>query len=455
MTKGKAVNKIRKQTLTVAFIMGILLLAVIAYPYLNRLAKLAVWQAPGWEIYNAVSGVKQNGTILSNASQFASYSDTVPDLSGNYWSFDLSPEHASNNGHTNLDYGVPTISVSLGDIRHVDFSGQEIPDDQPARAPLVVTIGSSIYYLDYHIYTYTVTVRTFADTRLIYSEGWGIGAVDHFAHETSWPWEGQNWLGGGYGTTWVGTAFSGGIYTAFNIQPWTGLGSLRSPPNASYDITGEWAGIMNSYVISITEGQVANQWGKSPTADAQAEPNVRVGLTENTEMPVFVNDGSFANPVSPVTWDASLAPTTRVNSSVVQYLPIPTLQAGAYLHAGEVCVDDVQPCDVAVQYTIRTDVLMTENFTLHTAINPPNPSWPSDYFSWAKGFWASLLGGLDPFAMFGAFEPFVWFIFTLFVIGIVALVLLAIFAPWAIPRVFGSFRGGYDALKGKKTRHNG
>lgn len=448
----------KKKSRLATIVVFLALLVVVGYSVASISVRnpMLGWVAPGWEIYDAIGGVGYQGKVLSTVNSFVPYTDTSPDIGGTFWSFDLSPEHAANNGHSNLDYGIPTITISLGDIHHVDFTGNDIPDNQAAATLNPITIGNQTYYLDEHIYIYTVTVRTYADVSHIYDRSIGLRSIPDFAHETSYPYEalGPPISGGPQGTTWVGKPFVGDIYTKLVISPWEGGVSLREPPNSSYTLTGAWAGIMNAYILpgSLQEGMVQNEYPTgNPTPDPSAEPVVKCGLSSGDQVDMFADDGTFANTVAPIQWDTSLTPTTRVPSTVDLKFPILNMEAGAHLYLNEFGVmDSITPLDVAVQYTLRVDVLMTHQFTLQTAINPPTPSWPKDYFGWSESFWQSVLGSIDPFSMFGPFEPFVWFLFTLFIIGLVVLVLVAVFAPWAIPRLTGSLRSGYDALKGKK-----
>lgn len=423
---------------------GLVLLVVLGLAS-QGLIKLPgmIWTAPGWEIYNAVGGLREQSMIFSRAAQF-----TNPvDLLGNYWYVDLDAPK----------YGLANMMVELGDIVHTDFTGKETPITQPAAAPIIKTIGNQTYELDEHIYTYTVTVRTVAD--IIKYPG-GIFTIPTFDHETSWPYEMYQFYGrNSNNPPHVGQLFSGGVYTKFIINPWKGPYSFLSPPNASYVLTGAWAGVMNTYVIAKTAGQVTNTWpniGPSPggtpiTPDGNAEPIVSGSIDPGNQLPMFADDGTFANPITEVNWDPNFAPDSRIlnQSSVAIFYPF-QMEAGAKLDIdiGQT-VQNMYPCDVAIQFTVRVDVLMTHQFTLQSAIQPPNPSWPSDYFGWAESFWTSLLNGLNPFGFLGPLSPLAWFIVTLVALGFIGMIVLAIFAPWTLPRIFGGFRKSYDALRGK------
>lgn len=384
---------------------------------------------PGWEIYDQVGAIRHNDVIYSEASQF-----THPkELMGVYWKVDMDEEN----------YQVPTIFVELGDISHVDFMGKPIPNEQCAGT-MEVTRVNHTYYLDYHIYMYTITIRTIADYN--HYKGGGL-TLPHFEHETSWPYETFNGpLGGVVGEGRIGEEFVGGVYTKFVISPWTGA-TYRNPPNSSYVLQECWAGVMNTYVFDRELGQVANQWGDEITPDPAAPLFVGAGLDRGNQVPMFEDDGSFGTPAPIVDWGPSVTPDTRIKSTVVQYLPV-QMSPGCFVYLDWFgCCQDLSPCDVAVQYTLRVDVLQTHDFVLETAYEPPEPEWPSDYFSWAESFWTIILGGLNPFAIFGPYAPLVAFIALLVIGGIVVLALLAIFAPLALGRLFGGIGKARHAYK--------
>ena len=412
--------------------LGLILICVIGVLLAPSIMKLSLI-SPGWEIYNQVGAIRSSDTILSQSSQFTS----PRELMGSYWKVDVDDPA----------WGVATLMVSLTEIRHVDLSGRDLPAEQYVETRTVVR-GNDTFYLDYHIYLYTVTIRTIADA--INDGGSPPWSAPTFDHETSWPYQFRTSLGTG-GTIdnppHVGTKFLGGTYVKFVISPWRGA-SYRNPPDG-YVLNNCWSGVMNTYVNYKTEGQVDNAWGDRPTPDGSAPTNVKGGLNRGDQVPMFEDDGTFGTSAPTVGWDSSLTPDPRIKSTVVQYFPV-EINAGAMLSSNPYGqVSSVYPCDVAVQYEVRIDVLQQHEFTLQTAYKPPEPTWPSDYFSWAQDFWTSFLQGIDPFKIFGPLEPFVWFLFTLFVIGVIIFIVLAIFAPWALPRIFGGVRESAKALRGK------
>lgn len=417
--------------------LGLALICIVGLLLAPSLLKLSLI-SPGWEIYDQIGALRYNDQVHSEASQFT----TPRELMGVYWKVDVDDPN----------YGVPTLMVEVGDIHHIDFMGRDIPNDQYAQTR-TVTRGNSTYYLDYHIYLYTITIRTIADSR----QASGGGYVDPtFDHETSWPYQFQDILGGGTydDPPHIGKVFDGGVYTKFVIDPWRG-GTYHDAPNSSYVLDKCWAGVMNTYVLNKVQGRVENQFppsgdnpGGEPTPEGNAPVTIRGGIDEGNQVPMLEDDGTFNTLAPIINWDASVTPDTRIESTVVHYLPV-ALGAGAKVH-GNVGfqVDAIYPCDVYIQYSLRVDVLQTHEFTLETAYKPPTPVVPTDYFSWAQDFWTSFLQGIDPFKIFGPLEPFVWFLFTLFVVGMIIFIVLAVFAPWTLPRIFGGVRKSANALKG-------
>jgi len=420
--------------------LGLALICIVGLLLAPSLLKLSLI-SPGWEIYDQIGALRYNDQVYSEASQFT----TPRELMGVYWKVDLDDPN----------YGVPTLMVEVGDIHHVDFMGRDISNDEYAQTR-TVTRGNNTYYLDYHIYLYTVTIRTIADVRQ--TGGSPPWSAPSFDHETSWPYEFEGTFGNG-GTEnnppHVGKVFDGGVYTKFVISPWRG-GTYRDAPNSSYVLDNCWAGVMNTYVLDKTEGQVQNQFppsgdnpGGMPTPEGNAQITSRGGIDKGNQVPMLEDDGTFNTPAPVTNWDSGVTPDTRIESTVVHFLPV-ALGAGAKLHDNMYFqVDAIYPCDGYIQYSLRVDVLQTHEFTLETAYNPPTPVIPTDYFSWAQDFWTSFLRGIDPFKIFGPLEPFIWFLFTLFVIGVIIFIVLAIFAPWTLPRIFGGVHSSAKALRGK------
>jgi hypothetical protein len=411
-------HRTKKPNLILAgiFILILIILLALSPQFLHQLGLVV----PGWEIYDQVGAIRHNDEIYSEASQFT----TPKELMGVYWKVDIDDPN----------FQVPTIYVALSDIMHVDFMGKPIPNDVPAGSK-TVTRGNITYYLDYHIYLYTITIRTIAD-KLYYNKETPIGTIPAWKHETSWPNEWAVWpIGGGDGDG-IGQEFAGGVYTKFVISPWRG-DTYRTPPNSSYVLYNCWAGVMNTYVFKRQLGQVENQWKEMKDPDTDAPLYIGAGLDEGNQVPMFEDDGTFGTPAPTINWDPSITPDVRIKSTVVQYLPIEMFPGACLTKDALGGVLGLSPCDVAVMYTLRVDVLQSHEFILETAISPPKPTWPSDYFSWAEDFWVALLGGLNPFAIFGPFAPFFAFIFLLMVIGAIIVALLAIFAPWVLKRLTG------------------
>ncbi len=404
-----------------AIVLLMALVAIILFAAPNLLS-LSVYPS-GWELYNQVGALRHHSTVLDDETDF-----TFPqELMGVYWKVDLDDPH----------YGVATIQVEMGDLRHVDFMGKETPSNQPVDT-ILFQRGNFSYYLDYHIYLYTVTIRTIADKHQYQGDWWTVPAWEH---ETSWPhelWNGP--LGDGGRHEKIGKAFDGGIYVKFIIDPWTGY-TYRDPPESGdaqyrYDLYGCWAGVMNTYIFDRVLGQVENQWSSRPEPDSDAPLYVKGGLDRGHQVPMFKDDGSYGEPVPRVRWDPDITPDERLESGVVQYLPVQMLPGASVNHDWLGVAYDLYPCDVYVMYTLRVDVLTSHGFILHSAEAPPEPKPPLDYFVWYEGFWASLFHA-NPFAVFGPFSGLAAFLFTLLVVAVVVLVVVAIVAPQLLARLVG------------------
>lgn len=427
--------KHRKQSSSVKFAavgVGVLFLVAVLVmtgmiPGLPRLGIVV----PGWEIYDQIAGIECGTTLYTSASQFTS----PRDVGAVYWKFDVDEP----------PYNVPTMEATIGDIHHVDFTGKEVPNTTPAETT-TVTRGNWTWYFDHHIYSYTLTLRTIADV----APNGTYGLIPMWTHETLWPWEGWNGPAGGVNhNNFVGEKFEGGVFVKFVISPWTGV-STHDPPNASYVLDNCWAGVMNTYVLAKTQGQVENQYGgpySGKPPDDDAKMYIAGGIEPGNQVNMFEDDGTYGTPALTVSWDPNMSPDVRIESTVVQMLPI-QMGAGAKVSTDFWgFINGIYPCDVAVQYTVRVDVLQSHGFVLQTAINPPDPGWPEDYFGWAESFWTSVLAGLDPFRMFGPLEPFIWFLFTIGVILLIVFVLLAVFAPWVLPRIFKGVTSAGKAVR--------
>lgn len=421
-------RRTRRKTSTYIAVLAFLVLFCVLI-FAGPLSRLSL-VSPGWEIYNQVGGLRHLSQVYSTAGDF-----TYPkDLMGSYWKVDIDE----------INYGVPTMMCELGGIRHTDFAGQDIPWDSPADTREVV-IGDNIYYLDRHIYTYSVTIRTIADKN---PYGGGPLVPPSWEHETSWPhtyWDPIYKPDDGY----TGDTFEGGFYSKFVIMPWRGA-SYHEPPDADpgyhYELDGAWAGVMNSYVLQRWEGQIENKEGETPDPDPNAGIRIAGGLSVGRQIPMFEDDGTFGTPAPTVEWDPTLTPDVRIESTVVQFLPI-EMDPGAKLSFNIIGqIDGLWTCDVFVTYLIRVDVLQSHEFSLQVG-DPPDEEDPTDYFSWALGFWDTLLGDLNPFRMFGGWGSFVAFIFLMLVIGIIVLVVLAVFAPWVLTRSARTFHDVQSTLK--------
>jgi len=441
MVKRK--RKQKSSVLAIVLILALLLTAVfLRFKPTWIFPSPTNWVSPGWEVWNQVAAMGfTNGTILKDPSDFSD----PRELMGVYWKVDADDK----------DWGLPAQECVLGDISHVDFSGMSIPWDQPARELPPIVRGNKTYYLDYHIYIFTVAVRTLAD-RTQYGRvpvpPNPLVTVPVWKHDTSWEhecWTGV--LGGDLGyNTYVGEMFKGGWYTKFVIDPWKGVPYRipPEPPEGSYYEVDAWAGVMNSYVHAITADQVKNQWGEMPTPLGDAQIWYKGGLPQGAQIPMFQDDGTFGTPAPTIDWNPDLQPDEDIFSTIVLYLPM-ELQAGADTHNGAYGeADALYPCDVQVFYTVRMDVLMTHEFFLQGGEPPPIYPW-EDFFNWCYDFWDGLfrsIGLNNPFNIFGEWGGFVAMIFFLLVAFVVIGVILLIFTRGKL----NVFKNPFKSRKGAR-----
>lgn len=362
------VSTVKKRNRNVALILAIIgVLCVLGLLYQQGIIpRLATMVTSGWEIYDQIVGARANDIVYARGNQF-----TTPNfISGALWLFDIDDPSS----------GVPTMQIQIGDIHHVDFSGKDIPNNQAAESLPPITRGNKTYYLDDHIYLFTVTIRSLADVQQV---GMHNGLVPVFSHETDWPYTAQSWVDAGVVAPGKpGSEFFGGAYVAFVIDPWRGPTSDNYQGPANTTLTGAWAGVMNAYVLdSPQQGQISNQYG-TVTPDDNAKLVVTGGLASGNQVPMFLDDNSFATPAPLTNFDEQASPDLRIPSAVALYLPI-NIYPGCKTHAsgGLWVVDALYPADGYIMYNVRLDVLQTHEFTLQTAVNPPNPQPPSDYYT--------------------------------------------------------------------------
>lgn len=404
-------NKPEPEVALAIILLALPLILIIGIPSLRLLSV----NPPGWEMYNQIGAVRHNDVIMDSEDNF-----TNPrELMGVYWKVDWDDK----------TYGVPTIQVQTGDLHHVDFMGKTIPNTQPTDS-ITFERGNYSYFLDYHVYMFTVTIRTVADKTIVgVSPVWGLATI---YHETSWPYTYKAPADSGTGQ--IGEAFKGGVYVKFVINPWQGF-TYRDPPEAEgedyYVLESCWAGVMNAYLANKEMGQTANQWDNRPNPE-DGDMFFKAGLDRGNQVPMLLDDGCFGDPAPTVDWDPAVTPDEDIQSTVVLYLPVELLAGADAEFNGWGCSTNLYPCDVYVMYTVRIDVLTTHGFILHTAKEPPDPDPPSDYFSWAEDFWDGVfaaIGMMNPFRIFGPLAPFVAFVAILLLLGLVTLIVLAVFAP--------------------------
>jgi len=148
---------------------------------------------------------------------------------------------------------------------------------------------------------------------------------------------------------------------------------------------------------------------------------------------MFADDGAFGPELPHVDWDPHVTPSTRIYSTVIQYMPMELLAGTSLsLDAWTGIMQDMYPCDVYIQYSFRIDVLQVHDFVLKTAVNPPNPTTPQDYFTWTQAWWQNFLANVgnwfaNPFNSLPLF----------LIVGVVIVLVLAVFFPAVFVKITG------------------
>ena len=352
--------------------------------------------ASGWEVYSTVASLRASDKFYPQQAQF-----TSPNYQGPHnWRVDVDEP----------DYQVPTIEVTQSDVRHTNMLGQWTPDSQYIETRKVER-GGHVYYLDYHVFTMDVTLRTMADVVYI---GWAPITGNHYKSETAYnDYEGMN-----------GLPFQGGTLVSFTVNPWKG-GTYRdapevpvnAPPGSKYVLNEMFVGVMQTYVVGVSKGTVEG----SPNTDSDVPSYVKPGLAQGSVADMYTSVAGME--AEQIAWGAA-SPDSRIASSVYIYLPVDML-AGAHVTRNWLGqIDKVQASDVFVKYTVRVDVLATHDFVLQTGTKPPPQENPEDWVAKLTGFWDNVLGGLNPFSFLGPFAGLAFTIF--FMIAVIAVVIIVL-----------------------------
>jgi len=331
----------------------ILLLAVgILAPFLNAI------YGGGWEVNASISAVYVDGRWIKSgttglaepplygAAQWHIDPDKYATKIYDPYPYDVFPG-------TKVDtsvYGMPDIIISRSDPKHTDFSGKEIPPDKPVDTVTVKVNDSYELVYDYHIYTFTVTIKTDADGKVIWS-----GVFSGYAGE--------------FKTAWGFKAFDGTIYVTFSVNPW----KIRE------GATNGWTGIMGAYVIDLDTGLVTGT--ATPTTGAQATP----GYSKGSAINMYTDVGG--DELKQISWNNAKSVDDKIPSTVALAFPV-HLEPGAHLVTDTATrVTSFDPANVFVKYTVRVDILTVSGFTLASGSHLPTEENPQESIFQGLSFW--------------------------------------------------------------------
>lgn len=312
----------------------------------------------GWEVQANISAVKVGNrwikpgtTGLAETPSYGSAQWHIdPDK---YATKDYDPNPYDFFAGTKVDtsvYGMPDIIISRSDPKHSDFSGKEIPPSQPVDTVTVKLNDSYELVYDYHIYTFTVTIRTDADGKVVWS-----GVFSGVAGE--------------FKTAWGFQAFEGTVYVTFSVNPW----QIRQ------NATDGWTGIMGAYAIDIDEGLVTGT--AEPTTGSQATP----GYSKGSAINMYTDIGG--DTLNQIAWDSAKSIDSKIPSSVALAFPV-TLAPGANINKDALGrITSFDPSNVFVKYTVRMDVLTVSGFTLYSGSHLPDEENPEESVTLGADFW--------------------------------------------------------------------
>ena len=339
----------------------------------------------GWEIQTSIEKVKHNGNWYSEVDQpwktviwgpkqiLYDIDPSLPQENYPYDALDTMVQVGFNQveaqEYMNPDYwGSPDIDVQVGNPRHVGMDSEtgdwKVTDDAIPHKSYVKQISDDEYRrFDHHVYLFEVDFKTDAD---FMDYGLGVG------------WNGE--FHGSYGAQ--ATVI---VRVEFSIQGWELAETLELGESTLQSGGDGWAGIMSAYVDSIDAGIISY-------TDYTDNPLVNPLSNEGAPLNMYIGD-------APEMPEDSSDPT-----GIVGVPQTVSIEIGAVLEPGSVsgyfpATSIRTSCairNVYCHYTIRVDVLSSENYflisgdpptmTVPTIIAPPPPdpfnlTWLAELFS--------------------------------------------------------------------------
>jgi hypothetical protein len=339
----------------------------------------------GWEIQTSIEKVKHNGAWYSETNQpwknviwgpkqiLYDVDPSLPQENYPYDALDTMVQVGFNQveaqEYMDPDYwGSPDIDIQVGNPRHVgknEETGewQVTPDDLPHKTYVKQLSDDEYRRFDHHIYLFEVDFKTDAD---FVDYGLGVG------------WNGE--FHGSYGTQ--ATVI---VRVEFSIQGWQLAETLELGESTLQSGGDGWAGIMSAYVDKIDAGIISytdytDNPLVNPLSNEGAPLNMYIGDTR--EMP---EDSSNPTGIVGVPQTVSIEIGAVLEPGAVSnYFPATSIRTAVAIR------------NVYCHYTIRVDVLSSENYflisgdpptmTVPTIIAPPPPNpfdltWLAELFS--------------------------------------------------------------------------
>lgn len=359
----------------------------------------------GWEVRSSIYAVHAD-TGLATIDDYSGFAE-AKDIGTNSWTridMDKKGEYLYNKtimGVTQTipisysEIGYPDVVITQSEVSHVNERMEEVPLDHVVDTIEVPVNDTYKRVYDYHIFRFSVTIRTEADATI--RDGLIIT-------ETS------------YGSSSSGLVrvhideipyrpFDGVVYVKFELAPWSARTS-----EGDWQVDDIWVGVMSSMVWEIESGLVRGT-PYPEDAPAQATPE----LNRYSSINMYYSIGGMRVPERPFSPSAL---DKDIPSVVFLALPV-------YLDPGlDIQFDawgmpkSVHASDVYVQYTIRVDVVTVTGLYLNVGKNVPTEEPPQTNVTGVEDywdpFWAALAAGLANTAG----NPWFW-IGVVFVVGVI------------------------------------
>ncbi|OQX85676.1 MAG: hypothetical protein B6D63_01710 [Candidatus Latescibacteria bacterium 4484_7] len=361
-----------RRELLFVILLGIILFTVPIISMQIRLLGMQMYSYPmteyaaGWEVVSGIYGIQVSSSgipseVRSKVWTAADAKDftegTIPGF-GVWQGVDVDGQA----------YALcPDINIVVDQTpKHVDESGERIPDDQPVKT-FEKRIGDHYYVYDLHLFQFGIDISTTADVDGPY---WAFG-------QSFWYHE----IGSRFGENLMysnlpGLPWEGSVFISFSIRPWIYHYDLI---NKTITIDGETyhllydedepviAAVMLVEVVkasprTVTDTQQLELQGYDFKASYGVPNYPPEGTDLNMYLPDTLTEYSDQDP-NTLTPDQ----VARLKSSIVFSIPLKMI-VGAYVATTWYgAYKAIEPVNVGIHITVRVEVLTVHNFVLHTS----------------------------------------------------------------------------------------